>query len=356
MKDFLLNKVENKKQYLYSILLVLIVSGVCYGFRVYIGYHVVALLLLVTVSAVAISFDIFPVLIAAFLSAIIWDFFFIPPRFNFHVSTTEDSILLITYFMIALVNAALTFRIRQLEKASRKKEERANAIKLYNTLLNSLSHELRTPISTIIAATDNLHDNADHLSKMNKEMLVAEISKASFRLNEQVGNLLNMSRLESGIIKPKNDWTDINELIYSLVRKFEGNHVRQRISININPDLPLFKTDKGMLEQIIYNLVNNACLYTAPQTTINISAMRHADVLQLVIEDNGKGFPADEIGNVFEIFYRLRNTKTGGTGLGLSIVKGFAEALKGTVQLTNVDGGGSKFIIEIPCKISYLKV
>jgi two-component system sensor histidine kinase KdpD len=258
--------------------------------------------------------------------------------------------------MIALVNAVLTFKIRQLEKASRKKEERANAIKLYNTLLNSLSHELRTPISTIIAATDNLQDNADHLTNDNKEMLVAEIAKASFRLNEQVENLLNMSRLESGIIKPKKDWTDINDLIYSLVKKIEDNHVKQRISININPDLPLFKTDKGMLEQIIFNLINNACLYTPPDSTINISAMQHADILQIIIEDNGKGFPVDEINNVFEKFYRLKNTKTGGTGLGLSIVKGFAEALKGTVQLTNIDTGGSKFIVEVPCKTSYLKV
>jgi two-component system sensor histidine kinase KdpD len=111
-----------------------------------------------------------------------------------------------------------------------------------------------------------------------------------------------------------------------------------------------------MLEQITYNLLNNASLYTPAAGVINISATQHADILQIIIEDNGQGFPEDEIGRVFEKFYRLKNTKTGGTGLGLSIVKGFTEALKGTVELKNISTGGSRFTIEIPCETSYLKV
>ena len=90
-------------------------------------------------------------------------------------------------------------------------------------------------------------------------------------------------------------------------------------------------------------------------STINISAINHADVLQLVVEDDGDGFPEEEIDKVFDKFYRLKHSKTGGTGLGLSIVKGFTEALKGNVSLKNVSTGGSKFTIEIPCEVSYLK-
>ncbi len=95
-------------------------------------------------------------LIAALLSALIWNYFFIPPRFTFHVHTAEDFFLLIMYFIIAMVHAVLTYRIRQVQKDARKKEEKANTLKLYNTLLNSLSHELRTPIATVIDASDNL--------------------------------------------------------------------------------------------------------------------------------------------------------------------------------------------------------
>jgi two-component system sensor histidine kinase KdpD len=349
-------KVKNGRQYLISLLLVLGVAALCYGLSDYMGYQVVALILLLTVSVIAISFDILPVLLAALASACIWDFFFIPPRFNFHVSTTEDTILLIMYFIIAMINAVLTYRIRLAEKAARKKEEKSNAIKLYNTLLNSLSHELRTPIATIIGATDNLQANNARLTQENKDQLIAEISDASLRLNRQVENLLNMSRLESGFIKPKKDWCDINETVYDVVSKIEANKISQKITININPALPLFKTDKVMQEQIIYNLLNNACLYTQQDASIHISAINHVDILQLVIEDNGSGFPPEEIKHVFDKFYRLKNAKAGGTGLGLSIVKGFTEALKGSVQLENITTGGSKFIIEIPCEKSYLKV
>jgi two-component system sensor histidine kinase KdpD len=117
---------------------------------------VVAFLLLVTLSLLALFFDILPMLIAALLSALIWNYFFIPPRFSFHVHTAEDFFLLIMYFTIAMAYAVLTYRIRQEQKDARKKEEKANTLKLYNTLLNSLSHELRTPIATVIDASDNL--------------------------------------------------------------------------------------------------------------------------------------------------------------------------------------------------------
>lgn len=356
MVGFFTKSLSKRKQYVISLLLVILVSAVCYGVSPYLGYRVVAFILLLTVSLIAISFDILPVLISAIISAVVWNFFFIPPRFTFHVDTTEDVILFIMYFVIAMINAVLTYKIRQVEKASRKKEEKANTLKLYDTLLNSLSHELRTPISTIIAATDNLQANNDNLTSENKDQLVSEIAKASFRLNQQVENLLNMSRLESGFIKPKKDWCDINELVYNTVKKIEENKITQKITININPNLPLFKTDKMMVEQIIYNLLNNACLYTRPGSAINISAINHADILQLIIEDNGDGFPEEEIENVFDKFYRLKYSKAGGTGLGLSIVKGFAEALKGNVSLENVSTGGSRFTIEIPCETSYLKV
>ena len=356
MSGFLTKRFNSREQYLFSVLFILVVSGICFGVVPLLGYRVVALILLLAVSLIAISFDILPVLFSAALSAFTWNYFFIPPRFTFHVGATEDVILFTMYFIIAFVNAALTYKIRQIEKKAQKKEERANTIKLYDTLLHSLSHELKTPISTIIAATDNLQSKNEKLTNENKEQLVTEISKASFRLNQQVENLLNMSRLESGFIVPKKDWCDINEIVYTVIKKIEENNVKQKITININPNLPLIRTDKMMLEQIIYNLVNNACLYTKENNKINVSAINHGQILQLIVEDDGRGFPESEIENVFDKFYRLDNSRAGGTGLGLSIVKGFTEVLKGNVTLTNVQTGGSKFTIEIPCDTSYLKV
>ena len=196
-----------------------LLGAICFTLSSYLDYKVVAFILLFSVSIIAMFFDILPVLLAAVLSALIWDVFFIPPRFTLQVGSTEDSILLLMYFVIALLNGVLTYKIRQFEKIALQKEEKANMIKLYNTLFNSLSHELRTPIATIIGATDNLQFNNAKLTTENKNELLMEISKASFRLNEQVENLLNMSRLESGFIKPKKDWVDITELVYDLEKK-----------------------------------------------------------------------------------------------------------------------------------------
>jgi two-component system sensor histidine kinase KdpD len=345
-----------QKQYFISLGLVLLVSVICYGISPWLGYRVVALILLLTVSLIAITFDILPVLVSAVVSAFTWDFFFIPPRYNLHVGNTEDLILLIMYFVIAMISAVLTYKIRQVEKASRKKEEKANTLKLYDTLLNSLSHELRTPIATIIAATDNIQSGNNNLTAANKEELINEISKASLRLNQQVENLLNMSRLETGFIKPRLDWCDISELVYDTVKKIEVDAIPQKISIAINPELPLVKIDKLLLGQAVYNLLNNASLHTKANSKINITALIHANILELIIEDDGEGFPPEEIENVFDKFYRLKYSKAGGTGLGLSIVKGFIEVLKGNISLENISTGGARFTITLPVETSYLKV
>ena len=354
MNGFLFKKHPKGKQYAFSIAIIIFVSGICFGLSEFLGYRVVALILLFTVSLLAITLDILPVLLAAALSAFIWNFFFIPPRFTIHVYSTEDTILLIMYFVIAMINAVLTYKIRQAEKISRLKEERANSVKLYNTILDSLSHELRTPLAAIIGATDNLQTN-HHLTKENKEQLIAEISKASLRLNQQVENLLNISRLESGHIKPKNDWCDMTELVYDVVKRVEENNPGRKIQISINQSMPLCFLDKGMLDQVLYNLLNNAAIHTAPDSTIGISVSCHADLLNIMVEDTGGGFNDVDVKHVFDKFSRSKDLKTARSGLGLSIVKGFTEAMSGTVDLEKVNPNGSRFVVSIPVKTSLIK-
>ena len=311
-------------------------------------------MLLVTVSLLAMFLDIVPVLLAAILSAVIWDFFFIPPRFTLTVGTPEDRLLLLMYFIIALINAVLTSKIRQIEKENKDKDEKAKSVKFYNILLNSLSHELRTPITTIIGCTDNLQSNSPRLSENDKTELLKEISIASIRLNQQVENLLNMSRLESGIFKVKKDWCDINDLIYKTLERLESNLQKYRLAVEISDQLPLFKLDFGLMEQVIYNLIINVTQHTPEDTLITIQANCVRDRLILTIADNGKGFPENEIEKVFDKFYRLKGSSTGGTGLGLSIVKGFVEAHHGMVKLENLPVRGSKFTIEILTEKSYV--
>lgn len=342
-------------QYAWSMSAVLLCAGVSYLIAPITGYRMVGYLLLISVSLIAMVFDIRPVLTAAALSALIWDFFFIPPRFTLHVGGLEDTILLSLYFIIAMVNAALTYKLRSAEKAMIVREEKEKTLKLYNTVLNSLSHELRTPIATIMAATDNLKTTSEKLSVQQRADLLAEISKASVRLNEQVENLLNMSRLESAYLQPHKDWCDINELVYESVSKLEEQGMSQTIVIELAPELPLFQTDKGMVQQILFNLLHNASLYTPPNSTVTLTGRCQEDLLELTVADNGPGFPADEINKVFDKFYRLKHSRTGGTGLGLSIVRGFTEALGGHILLTNQAQGGACFRISLPGETSFFK-
>lgn len=162
-----------------------------------------------------------------------------------------------------------------------------------------------------------------------------------------------MSRLETGMLKLNLDWCDTNELINSVIQKLSLPY-KQTIIFEPNENLPLFKFDRGLIEQVLQNLLHNAINYTPENTIIKIVAKQQLSNCVISISDNGKGIPETEIKHLFDKFYRLPQTKTGGSGLGLSIVKGFVEAHKGTVKAENNTNGGVTFIIEFPVEASYL--
>lgn len=340
------------KQSLIALVTVILVASGCYFFTEFLGYKVVAFILLLTVSVLAMLFEIVPVLIAATLSALIWNFFFINPIYTFHIDNSEDTLMFLMYFLIAFVNAVLTFKIKRIEKKAREKEEKEKTLKLYNTLLNSLSHELRTPISAIIGSVDILQESDAKLTSENRKSLLNEIEIAGLKLNDQVENLLNMSRLESGILKLKMEWCDLNEQIRLVIQ----NHFlsNPRIIFHDQENFPICKLDIGIFEQILINLIRNALFYTAENCTVIISINLTEDVLVVTVEDNGLGIPKEHIDQIFDKFYRVPHTITGGTGLGLSIVKGFVEAHNGTIEVKNNIPNGLKFDIFVPVEITYV--
>ncbi|MBI5219935.1 MAG: DUF4118 domain-containing protein [Bacteroidia bacterium] len=342
-------KIKSKPyQYLVSTLSIIITSFICYLISDYVGYRTIALVLLFVVSLSAILFDIIPVLIAAVLSAMIWDYFFIPPHYTFHVDNTEDALMLLMYFIIALVNGVLTAKIRKIEKLSQQKEEKLNSVKLYDTLFNSISHELRTPISTIYGSTDNLLNNQANLNDENKIKLITEIHKASERLNRLVGNLLNISRLEAGHISIKKAWCNVNELIHSVINSLEQELQKHKIKIAIDEQFPLVKLDYGLIEQVIVNIVYNASIHTVENTIIAIEVKLDHNTLVILFSDNGSGIPDAEIDKIFDKFYSIKGTSISGTGLGLSIAKGFIEAHNGKIKAFNNEFKGLSFEIKIP--------
>lgn len=306
-----------------------------------------------TVSISAMIFNIWPVLLGATLSAFIWNFFFIEPLFTFHINEAEDFLTFLMYFVIAFINAVLTFQIRKAERKARDKEEKEKEVKLYNTLFNSLSHELKTPLSAILGSVDILKENRLKLRDEQQLDLLWEIDKSGHRLKRQVENLLNMSRLENGMLQLKLDWVDVNELMHQLVQRHKefSDHPISYVS---NEELPLMKLDSGLLETVLDNLVYNAVQYTPNNLPVEITVGFVTNQCLIQISDSGLGFPEESIDHIFDKFYRLPESKAGGTGLGLSIVKGFVEAHNGKVEVKNRPQGGAQFSIHLPVEVSYM--
>jgi two-component system, OmpR family, sensor histidine kinase KdpD len=222
--------------------------------------------------------------------------------------------------------------------------------KLYKTLFNSISHELRIPVATIMGATDTLLTHT--YPEETRRKLYTEIVTASIRLNRLIENLLNMSRLESGRITPRLDWCDVHDLANKVADNLKQELLPFKLSTVIPSDMPLVFIDFGLIEQVLNNLVLNATQNTMAETNIRLKFFFDQGALTIQVMDRGKGFPASELLSVFDKFYRGKDAKAGGTGLGLSIVKGYVQAHGGTVIAENRKNGGAIFTIKIPVKSS----
>jgi len=456
------------------------------------NYHVVSFILLFVVSILATFMETGPVLVSSTLSAILWNFFFIPPHYTFHIEKTEDILIFGLFFIIAFVNGVFTTRVRKQEKLVRDREKRTNALfqltkelskasgieevlkvaireiknhfnldsffilqdgdnilnksgriqkekkltpieynvaewvfkhsekagkytenpfkleytvfplpgtrispgvvevklnkpflgeqksywdtflvqisnalereflgelaqkvrfldesdRLYKILFNSISHELRIPVATIMGAADSILNSSN--SENIQSALCNEIFTASLRLNRLIENLLNISRLESGHIAVRLDWYDINDLVNKVTDDLKDELKPYKLKLSVRKEIPLVKIDFGLMEQVLYNLLFNSTQYAPPtsQITMNIAYVNETMIIKVL--DKGPGFPESEINNVFKKNFRIDGNKTGGLGLGLSIVKGFVEAHNGTISVKNRKNGGAKFTIEIP--------
>ncbi|PLX08941.1 MAG: hypothetical protein C0596_03770 [Marinilabiliales bacterium] len=221
--------------------------------------------------------------------------------------------------------------------------------RLYKTLFNSLSHEFRIPVATIMGARESICSSTN-TSGIQKS-LMDEILTASLRLNRLVENLLNISRLENDRISPRLDWYDLNDIINEVLDALENELKEYELIVDINENMPLIKVDFGLLEQVIYNVILNSIQHSSTNTKINLSATHNNETLYLTISDQCKGFNTENTLNVFNKFFRDSGNVSGGLGLGLSIVKGFIEAHKGKVNAKNGESGGAIIEISIPSKI-----
>jgi two-component system sensor histidine kinase KdpD len=459
------------------------------------GYWTIALIYLLSVSILALIIGPGPVLLAATISAMLWNFLFIPPLYTFRINKVEDALMFGTYFAIAIILGSLTSRLRSKEKALRVREQRITELyefskslgnadgidevigtavkyterylesrvavvlsgdsgslddphpassfsltskergvaewsfrnkrpaglftdtlpysdarymplitpgsvvgvlcirpvsdksftleqegflqnityqlsmrierealstirrrallieeseRLYTILLNSISHELRTPLTAITAASSSLLDDAIETRPETRRALSEEIGKASRRLNRLVDNLLDINRLESGMLKLDRQAYDLADLVSVAVRRLESELALHKLIVSIDNGLPMISVDFALMEQVLVNLLYNAVMYTPAGATISVGGSADRNMMILTVSDNGPGIGKEDIPFIFDKFRRGSNTATGGTGLGLSICKGIVEAHGGTISAKNIPSGGAVFTIRLP--------
>jgi two-component system sensor histidine kinase KdpD len=221
--------------------------------------------------------------------------------------------------------------------------------KLQNALLNSISHDLRTPLVSIKGALSSLVDENILLDENASRSLIETASEETDRLNRLVGNLLDMTRLESGAMRIKKEACDIQDLIGAALEDVNDRLDDRPININIPEELPLIPLDFVLIERVLVNVIDNAMKYSPPDSPIEIHAQLAGAFLEMAVADHGSGIPPEDLKRIFDKFYRVqRPDNVGGTGLGLSISKGIVEAHGGFISAENRPEGGTIITVSLP--------
>lgn len=234
---------------------------------------------------------------------------------------------------------ALVLEKEHFIQAMRHAELTERSEQLHRTLLDSVSHELKTPLSVIRASLDGMGAITNPY--------VEEMRGATERLQQVVDNLLQMTRLESEVLQPRLDWASIPDIIASARNGAGTAFANRTLNLHVPEDAPLIKVDAALLAQALANLLRNAACYTPAGTLIEVSLHSGDGAVRLIVRDHGPGLPVGTHEKVFEKFYRVPGSPPGGTGLGLAIARGLVRAQGGDITARNHPDGGAEFTVEL---------
>jgi two-component system, OmpR family, sensor histidine kinase KdpD len=229
--------------------------------------------------------------------------------------------------------------------------------RLRSALLTSISHDLRTPLASILGSATSLRSQDAILDKSTKETLLGTIIEESDRLNRFIGNLLDMTRLESGALKPRSALNELSDVIGSTLRRASKILSAHQVKVDLPGNLPLLALDVVLFEQVLFNLLDNAAKHSPAGSLITIAASSDGEKVTLQVMDEGEGIPPGDVDRIFEKFYRAggADRRRAGTGLGLAICRGFVEAMDGTISAANRPGRqGAMFVITLPVPVTVL--
>ena len=242
-------------------------------------------------------------------------------------------------------------RIALVEQAS-KAETAAEGERLRAALLSSISHDLRTPLASIVGSVTSLRTFGDRMSKSDRGELLATIEEEAGRLSRFVSNLLDMTRLEAGAIDIRRDWVDVADVVASAAERARKAFPRRKIATAVPDKLPLIKGDAALLEQVLFNLLDNAHKYSDPGSLTEMKVNAAPAEITLSVSDRGIGIPLEALEKVFDKFCRVAGSdgRAPGTGLGLSICAGIVKGMGGTIKAESpiADNRGTRITITLP--------
>ncbi len=261
------------------------------------------------------------------------------------VFRTEDQQTLMTF----VDQAALALQRARLSQEAAQASALAQSDELKSALLAAVSHDLRTPLASIKASATSLLDKSVEWDEETRQDFLEAIDEETDRLTLMVSNLLDLSRIEGGALRPQKDWYDIDELIVDVRARLAPRTRNHPLIITVEPDLPLLRFDYVQIAQVLVNLIENAVKYTAHGTAIAVAAHQVPGAVEVSVHDDGPGIPREHQLRLFDKFYRVAAaTAAPGVGIGLAISKGLVEAHGGTIWVESEPGNGTTFHFTLP--------
>lgn len=358
-----------------------IVTSLLAPFQQAINATTVALTFLIVVLFVALFWGSRPALLASMLGVLCFNFFFLPPLYTLSIAHGENWVALAVFFTTALAVGQLSARAKsRAEEAERARVEierlykelqaaferasHAEALrqseKLKSALLDAVTHDLRTPLTSIKASITTLLDDAENsqtqdkvaLDKDSRIEMLQVIDEESDRLNRFIGGLIELARIEAGELQLRRRWGAVDEIVSIALNRAKLLTKEHRVEVNLEKELPIVRVDANAVSEVVYTLVDNAAKYSPPGSKITIAAhVGPNGTIVMSVEDQGKGIPVNLRERVFDKFFRatrngdVSTNQPSGTGLGLAIARGIIEAHDGKIWIESGKGGNGTRVV-----------
>lgn len=321
--------------------------------RDHLAVESVLLLYLLVVVVTATVGGVWPATAAAVVAVSLVNWFFTPPFHTLSIADGDHVVALLVFLVVATVVALyVTVADRHASDSASVRAEAAaldRANELRSAILNAVSHDLRTPLASIKASVSSLRAGDVRWSEAQTEEFLAAIEQDTDRLDQLVGNLLDMSRLQTGALDLARQPVALDEVVANAIGSVGAPSAR--LAVHVPEDLPLALVDPGLLERAVANILANALRWSPPSVPVEVCAGVAPPDLELRIVDHGPGVPVDARQRIFLPFQRLDDHGGKGVGLGLAIARGFIDAMMGELVLEDTPGGGSTFRILVAAAV-----